>query len=692
MNHRKTKEFLGAWGAAFLLGSAASFLGGRLAKIFPSFDALPLFLLLTGAFVLACAANRMAAKAFARHHFGMPPEERRALTETFEQDCRRDPQAALRRFTGMESTPILMLVIYFLLTLSMIVTGTFSAFFEGVHAPFASARFAAMPVSYLFGIFLLYMPLRRLFALIPQALNQDALVSAQKLSVLHTLAKRAADTVGLAGNIRLEITRECDCDVNRIRRTYVVFLGTRLLSVAQEEELFQCLLMAFEKFACPRLNRQILRRYRLGMLGAADVRRETFAFDLFFSYADAYMEWEYDFYLRAVRRYMEQRAYDRVRKDGNTRAAVHALAKKAMWNYFVFEYVHFNSTPFYKDPTPPTHLEEQICREFCEACGKRSLAWLDMLERELRRPGDDIPLFREERALLDPEGETPDIHCRTWSDSDYGNDVLNAIRDEVDSRISVEIARTYEKERAREYLEPLRAVEEYEAHPDVYSTPELSPIINAYRELGRFEKAEALCDSILERETNPFAMAHAIYFKGMCMLHRYDTEGIDHIYRAIDLNKNYMKDGFELVEEYCLRCGLSNEYEAFSRRADIQVSAHAYNQEGAGYLVATDYLEPESALGDMLPDILAYMEQVSDGCIRQVYLVRKVVSEDFFTSAFVVNFEYGISEEQMRKTYVAIFNYLDAYPVDWQFSLFIYDRETERAVRRVEGSLVWEKK
>jgi hypothetical protein len=45
----------------------------------------------------------------------------------------------------------------------------------------------------------------------------------------------------------------------------------------------------------------------------------------------------------------------------------------------------------------------------------------------------------------------------------------------------------------------------------------------------------------------------------------------------------------------------------------------------------------------------------------------------------------------MRRAYEAIFNYLDAYPVDWQFSLFLYDRETEAAVKRVEGSLVWSK-
>ena len=57
----------------------------------------------------------------------------------------------------------------------------------------------------------------------------------------------------------------------------------------------------------------------------------------------------------------------------------------------------------------------------------------------------------------------------------------------------------------------------------------------------------------------------------------------------------------------------------------------------------------------------------------------------------MLNFDYGIDRETMDRVYVAIFNYLDAYPVDWQFSLFLYDRATEAAVKSVGGSLVWQK-
>ena len=261
----------------------------------------------------------------------------------------------------------------------------------------------------------------------------------------------------------------------------------------------------------------------------------------------------------------------------------------------------------------------------------------------------------------------------------------------VDARIRKELSHSYAAYREEEYLEPLRIAEAYEADPSGYTTPELSPVINAYRDLCEYGKAEAICDTILETETNQFAMAHALYFKGVRMLRRYDVCGIDHIYRAIDLNKNYMKDGFELVEEFCTLCGLEDEYQTYLRRADAQVAAHAYNHNEAGELTARDHLEREKELGDMLPDILAYMQEVSEGSLREIYLVRKVISEDFFTSAFVINFEYGTDGDTARRVYQAIFNYLDAYPVDWQFSLFVYDRVTEAAVRTVAGSRVWQK-
>lgn len=670
----------------FWLASAAVGLGLR--KCFPDFDGIPLLLLLLTALAVACAANRIAAKVFARSHFGMPAEERQALYARHDEDCRKDPDAVLARFRGMETVPIFLLVLYFVLVFAIGVASILCL------SPQDEALYptAMGTLGSLLTAFLGFMPILRLCQQRYNPLDKTVLVPVGSLPLLEATVKKAADAAGIRGTVRLQLTREDDCSVNRIGHTYVVFLGTRFLYAATEEELYAAMLMHFSEFPRPQEHRQILRRYYLAMLSGARIRPLTFAFDLYFSSADAYMEWEYSFYTIALRWQENRRALRFVQQNGDPRTAATALCKEAAWRYFVFEANDYVVAPYYAPADPAWHYEQDVCDSFRRALSERSSAWYGMLRRELPHPEESHPLFRDHLDGLGIAGDefSPKM---TFSDphTPYGQEVASAIA-QVDEDIRRSQAQSYRAERKREYLEPLQVVEAYEANPTGYATSELSPVLNAYRDLGRIRDGEALCDSILETERNPFALAHATYFKGMCMLRRYETEGIDFIYRAIDTNKNYMKDGFELVAEYCTLCGLSDEYETLQKRAAIQVSAHAYNHESAGSLSPRDHLVKEEGLGDMLPDILNYMVQTANGCIGQIYLVRKVISEDFFSSVFVINFAYGASRDDMRRTYEAIFNYLDSYPVDWQFSLFVYDRETEQAVRRVEGSLVWEQK
>ncbi len=680
-----TAGFTALFSVLFWLASAFTGLGLRF--LLTDFDGLSLFLLLMVALIVACAVNRVAAKVFARNHFGMPPEERRELYDRHLEACKRDPEAVLARYKDMETVPIFMLILYFVLVFSIGVASGL-CLYENCDLLHTVAGCTGLMLTLPLG----FMPIFRLVEQLRKPLNRNSLVPVGTLPRLEALAGQAADAAGVKGTVRLEITRECDCDVNRFGSTYVVFLGTRLLTTLTEEELYQSLLSVFDYFSRPKEHRRILRRHRLGMLGAADIRPATCVFDLFYSYADATAEWEYELYTIAFRFHTSRLANERIRSAGNPAAAVSGMGKRAMWRYFVFEANDFITTPFYESPEPHWHYEWDVCAAYRRALTERHEVWLDMLAREMRPEGErHHSLFRDQWPSLTPDAATPVVETRMPDpDSPFGKEVMEAVG-LVEKSIQSELARSYRAARKHEYLEPLAITEAYEQNPDGYTTPELSPVINAYRDICRYDKAEAICDAILETETNPFALAHAVYFKGMRMLHRYDTCGIDHIYRAIDLNKNYMKDGFEMVAEYCTLCGLADEYENFRRRAEIQVSAHAYNHEGAASLKATDYLVREEGLGGMLPDILAYMEQVSEGCIQEIYLVRKVISEDFFSSVFVLNFAYGAPEEGMRRAYEAIFNYLDAYPVDWQFSLFVYDRETERAVKRIEGSLVWKK-
>ncbi len=672
-----------------LCWAASAFLGLGLREWFPDFDGLPLFLILLVALVLLCVVNRVTARVYARSHFGMPPSERRKHLEGFMEECRHDPEAVLRRYDSMNALPVFLLALYFVITFAL---GTLPLLCIYVNCPWW--RLIPCIVSLLLSLGMFGMLFYRYFdVLFAKRLNKKLLVPEGKLPVLEGMAKKAAEAVGIKGKIRLEMTRDCDCDVNRFGNTYVVFFGSRLLTVLTEEELYQHLLMAFDFFSHSKEYRRTLRAYRLGMMGSADIRPVFFIFDLYFSYADVYLEWEYDLYMAALRRYTDACACERIKAVGNPAAAVSALDKRAMWRHFAFESNDFLTIPFYAPEKPEKKHEAMVCDAFRNAITKRHVAWRRLLGEEFPTATDMHPLHREYWRLLSTDGQNPE---EQWSlpegDSPYVREVAVAIGEIVENRLYEDIRRGYKTSRKEEYLELLETVEAYEKNPTGYTTPELSPVINAYRDLCRIPEAEAICDRILATEENRFATAHAAYFKGMCRIHRYDTGGIDLIYRAIDLNKNYMEDGFTMVEEYCTMCGLADEYETFLRRAETQMAAHARNHAGAGSLAPTDHLVKEEELGNMLPDILAYMEKVSEGKLKRVYLVRKVISEDFFSSVFVIDFEAGEEGWTPRRAYDAIFNYLDSYPVDWQFSLFVCDPNTMMAVSRVEGSLVWEKK
>lgn len=672
-----------------LCWGASGFLGAALREWFPTFDGVPLFLILLCALVLLCVVNRVAARAYAMSRFGMPPSERRKHLEGFMEECRKDPEAVLHRYDSLDAVPVFLLVLYVVIAFAL---GVIPMLCIYVNCPWW--RLIPCIASFLLSFAMFGMLFYRCFDVrFGKRLNKKFLVPEGKLPIMEAMVKRAADTVGIKGKIRLEMTRDCDLDVNRFGNTYVVFLGSRLLSVLTEEELYQLLLMSFDFFSHKKEYRRTHRVYRLGQLGSAEIRPLFFIFDLFFSYADVYLEWEYDLYMAALRRYADGCACERVKAAGNPAAAVSALDKRAMWRYFAFESNDFLTIPFYAPEKPEKKHEAMVCDAWRAAITKRYGVWRRLLSAEIPTATDMRPLHREYWNRLSPDGQVSDGRLTLpQGDTPFDREVATTALEMVETRLYGEIRNGYDRARRDEYLEPLETIAAYEKNPSGYTTPELSPVINAYRDICRVPEAEKICDGILSSEQNRFARAHAAYFKGMCRIHRYDTGGIDLIYQAIDLNKNYMEDGFSMVEEYCIMCGLADEYETFLRRAETQMAAHARNHEGAGSLSPMDHLVKEEELGDMLPDILAYMEQVSEGKLKKVYLVRKVISEDFFSSVFVISFEEGEDNRVLRRAYDAIFNYLDSYPVDWQFSLFVCDPNTLMAVSRVEGSLVWEKK
>ncbi len=661
---------------AFLLAAVfvtVSVLAGALLKIpFSNFDGKPLFLILIGAFILICTVNRKGAVAFARRRFAMDDEERhRWLTDERRDACEKDPDSALAELGNLSVLPISLLILYGLFVVGISVSLGLASFSPTLRTVFL------MPILHLFAA-----PIYNRLLLARGRLHREELVPEGEMPHIREMAERAARAAGIKGHICLQTISDKDISVKRFGKTYLVFLGTRALAVASEEELYAAILREFVYYTDPRIDRRARRYDCLASLGSAKPRGASWVFDLFFSPADVYMEWNTIFYKLAMSRKLDRMAADTILGKACARADLSMMAKQDMWDYFDHEWYTQITDSIFAHAEDPNAYEMACCDAYRRAMEQRYPVWRRML-------GQKIPSAYYVGASLDEQcrllgltlDDIPEVPAFPSPDTLIGRECLNP------SLRSSRRAKHYEEIRQNDYFESLKTVTEWEASDRDQPAYELSAVLNAYHSLHRIRDVEALCDRILTEEPD---FAHAVYLKGLCRLQRYETTGIDDIYRAIDLNKNYMHDGFEQIETYCRLTGLEDELNALLRRRETVVNANAAEQNEAGILRATDRLVKETELDTELPAILAYMAEAGDGCIDRIYLVRKVISEDFFTSCFVIDFAPGTDESVKRTAYTTIFHYLDA--AEWQYSLLIYNRDTEAAVKRVPDSLIWERR
>ena len=129
------------------------------------------------------------------------------------------------------------------------------------------------------------------------------------------------------------------------------------------------------------------------------------------------------------------------------------------------------------------------------------------------------------------------------------------------------------------------------------------------------------------------------------------------------------------------------EYRERARQM-AQKDKDEYSQTGV--LSKNDKLSAEHLPEGMLENILAFIRSIDEDIVKNIYLVRKTISENFFTSVFIIHF-WGGTDDQRNEIMHKIFRYLDTYPVDWQFSLFDYADHTDIKFDKIEGSLVWTK-
>ena len=343
-----------------------------------------------------------------------------------------------------------------------------------------------------------------------------------------------------------------------------------------------------------------------------------------------------------------------------------------------------DEVPFYATEQPNPHFISQMLEKFENAVKERHQIWNAMVEPEILSNNATHPTLKmrmETLGVLRAELVPDD------SSNEYKGEVQKALS--IADKTFFEKQDTYAKDRLELYCKPFERVNKWKELGEPIVAEEYADLISDLKSIGRHTEAEVLCDRVISSLDN-LSAAHAYFIKGCALLHRYDASGIDLIYHALEANHNNMDEGLNEIGVFCCMLGLEEELNVYRERALSLAQWDKDEYSKIGFLSKDDDLRADSMPNDMLQEILMYIRSVSDDLVQNIYLVRKTINENFFTSAFVIQF-CGGTVEQRYDIMHKVFRYLDTYPVDWQFSLFDYNDYSKIKFDKIKGSLVYSK-
>lgn len=510
--------------------------------------------------------------------------------------------------------------------------------------------------------------------------NKSA-ISRQDYPRLYALAEDAAKAVDCRLDVKIILNDDCSAGVYSQRDYCCVFLGVLLLNILSEQELYAVLLHEFS---------HVGHKHRL------DTREQAY-FDwlekggnphflsnltkLLFSGWAVVFSWQYSMYRYASSIEVESMADEAMREKGDVKAAASLLLKLQYTTLYDWEYGTYDEAPLYAPEKPDDRLLTGKLQRLQAAFAARQQDWnrlvdAEILSRQATHPTVKMRLQAlgiQSRQILPPE-RSEELDAEVQKGLELMEKLIFEARSE-----------SYEQVRRKEYLEPLQMIEAWEEEGRPLQ-PERYPDINtALRQLGRNLEADRLAQQAIDTFTGD-AASYAHFIRGCFLLHSYDPQGLVHMYRAIEENPNFIEEGLDMIGAYCCLVGDQQELDVFREKALelSQANADLYSQTGV--LDKKDKLGPEMLPDGMLEQILDFIRQVDGGLLQNVYLVRKTITEDFFTSAFVLQFRDEENEEN-EQVYHKIFRYLDA--MDWQFSLFWYVSVKQIKFEEIPGSLVY---
>ncbi|MBR4881127.1 MAG: hypothetical protein IKU19_04295, partial [Clostridia bacterium] len=501
--------------------------------------------------------------------------------------------------------------------------------------------------------------------------------------LLYETVRAAARELGCKDEIRIALSGDCNAAIGRIGNVISVRIGMILLSVCSRDEIYTLMLHEFAHMDKTELSATKEDKYGTWLSGGGTHHFLSGITSFMYLYADTLFLFQYQLYQYAHTLIAESEADRIMAEKGDRQKAASVLLKLQYFNYYCWELDGVDFESVYATAEPDELFITKNIIRFKEYVNNRSETWRQLIDREILSRSATHPTVK---MRLDAMGMSDADIIKVSDTADFSCEKQKAL-EYIERIVYDERSGSYSDIRDMYYVKPKAIVDQWMDDGESVTVEDYQRIVGALQNIGMISMAEKVCDKVIDVYDGS-ATAFAHYTKGILMLHRYDDKGLEHIYYAMEKNSNGIVGGLDVIGRYCCMTGNETELEIYRKRAVELTQDYMDKYSEADTLTRRDKLSPEKLPEGMLEYILDYIDSIDDDDINKIYLVRKTVTEDYYTSVFVIDYANPDPEEQNELQY-KIYCCLDA--MDHQFSLFNYLDVASVGVEKIENSCVYSK-
>ena len=500
-------------------------------------------------------------------------------------------------------------------------------------------------------------------------------IAEEEFPELYAVCRRAARQMERTGNIHIGLTPEVNAGIAEIGGEYSVMLGTGLLALFTEDEVYHILLHEFAHIHGAEIRKES--RYYFWLVNESRCGVLTGLRAPLFRWPDEQYDLQMSLYQFAATIGEETQADRAMAEHGNAAVAASALLKLKYAELYAWE---SQSLSHPKAETLDERIHEIViggAEEVCRAMHEREPFYHELSGKEIIARTASHPTFRMRLEILGVD----DAHLSAEADdADFRRETERAAQ-KLEEYLK---GRSSESDYAEYRDQLMKTVADWEEAGRPLQEEEYRDTVNALKELGRMDEAMALCERAIRELPGS---AYALFMRGCYRLHRWDSGGIEDIYAALD-NSNYMEEGMEQIGTFCCLTGNQEELDRYREKAPQFAQQKKDEGDELITLKKSDQLSGESLPPEIDERIRGYVESIDEGQVDRMYLIHKQINAELYTSAMVVCFVSDTEERVKNETMHKVFLCLDNIS-GWQFSLFDYDDVRKIKPDEIKGSLFY---